>query len=112
MNCACGCGQPVWRWRLAEDCAYLLAGMCAGKVRFASRRNAAARSLGDRVPYPCEVCGFTHNGAAGAVTEELTARRAAVLAGLRARGNGAVLTILAGALEGMNRYDWKLGRER
>ena len=110
--CACGCGQPVWRWRLSEDCAHLLAGMCAGKVRFTGHRSARKRAIKSRAPYHCPVCGYWHNGAVAAVTPELTARRAAVLAGLRAHGNGAVLTILAGALEGMNRYDWKLGRER
>lgn len=110
-ECACGCGREVWRWRLAEECAYALAGMCAGKVRFtgqgAHRKRRAARNS-----YQCEVCGSWHNGSTAAVTPELEAKRAAVLAGLRARGNGAVLTILAGALDGMNRWDWKLGRER
>lgn len=109
--CACGCGRPVWKWRLAEGCAHALAGMCAGKVRFTGQKAHIVRTR-NRSTYRCEVCGSWHNGSSTGVTPELEAKRAAVLSGLRATGNGAVLTILAGALDGMNRLDWKTGRER
>ena len=111
-QCSCGCGRPVWKWRLAEACAHALAGMCAGKIRFTRQVAADKHCRADRNSYRCEVCGFWHNGSAAAVTSELEAQRRVVLAGLREHGNGAVLTILAGALDGMNRLDWKTGRER
>ena len=110
--CICGCGAPAWRWRLGQECAHLLAGMCAGKQRYRRQRDAVEYRRPGRDTYRCDVCSFWHNGHAAAVTPELAAARAALLARLVPGGNRVILTIMAGDLEGVDRLDWKLGRER
>lgn len=108
--CACGCGQPVWRWRLAEPCARLLAGMCVGKTRFSRHASAVAHRKAGQQTYVCEVCGTFHNGGAGGAAPEILSARRGVVWRLRERGKGWLLTYLAGEIEGRDRMDWKTGR--
>lgn len=95
----------MWRWRLSERCAHLLAGRCLGKTRFIQEATALARCRRGQETYHCTVCDCYHNGNQYAVTPELKRQQAAVIAGLRRRGYP--LGQLAAGFAGMDRIKWK-----
>lgn len=112
IACACGCGAEVATWRLAERCGHLLAGACLGKKRWPQRyaqKILALPGVGDgKQAYRCPVCGQWHVGAdLGEHGERINAERAAIVRRLRERGNGWLLTWLAGEFEAADRIAWK-----
>lgn len=107
-SCACGCGEPAWKWMLGQRCAYLLAGACAGKTWFTHEETAVARRSRAQDTYLCKVCNHWHNGAAGGATAEIQIFRERVIDGLRR--NGYPLAMLAEGFKGMDRIGWKHGR--
>ena len=105
MNCACGCGAPVWRWRLSERCAHLLAGMCAGKTRWLLQQHAEQRRHRGQESYRCKVCDHWHNGSIYGATAQIRQQQDVVIAGLRR--HGYPLGQLAAGFGGMDRIKWK-----
>ncbi len=105
--CACGCGRPVWRWRLAEYEAQSLAGICLGKTRFVSEARAAAYARPRQGSYLCPVCDHWHNGNMAHVSPAKRATVPALLERLRANGNGWIIRQLAIGFASMDRRDWK-----